>query len=201
MKKHEMNALLGSMLIIGTIALGSAVRASEEGLTGNVNILYGDKFLSDADWNPVETQEEFGIELDIARKDWPAFLTVAYSRSEEKDNSFFTTKGETQSLDFGVKKIWSAVGGFRPFLGTGLSYVRGKATIDDFDNGLFVVQGGSDSGSGLGYWASGGFGFLIGERFNVGARLKWSMSRLDFGDDVTIMGGGLHTGVFAGIHF
>lgn len=41
---------------VGFIAMGIAVQASDSPYTGNVNFFYGDKFMSSADWAPVENQ-------------------------------------------------------------------------------------------------------------------------------------------------
>ncbi len=200
--KQLVNCFVGMLAFASVVTMGEAVQASDSPFTGNVNILYGDKYMSSADWAPIENQEEFGIEVDLAKKEWPIYATFAYSQSKDfESGSFIDAEGKTKAFDLGVKKIWEAAGGFRPFVGTGLTYVRGEAKAINKSVG---AEGTAD-GNGAGYWASGGFGYLIGERFNVGARLKWSSARLKFGygdgTNVDILGGGLHVGIFTGVHF
>lgn len=194
--------VVGVLVFGSAMTLGGPLEASDFPLTGNVNIMFGDKYLSSADWAPVDNQEEVGNQVDLAQKEWPVYANFAYSQSKEYESgSFSDSEGTTHAFDVGVKKIWTAAGGFRPFVGTGLSLVRGEIKTG------INVPGGEETtnGSDVGYWASGGFGYLLGERINVGAQLKWSSARLncDNGDgtNVQIQAGGLHVGIFTGVHF
>lgn len=122
-KRQAVNRFVGMLAFASMITMGVDVQASDSPFTGNVNILYGDKFMSSADWAPVENQEEFGIEVDFAKKEWPVYATFSYSQSKDYELlAFFDAEAKTKAFDLGVKKIWNAANGFRPFVGTGLTY-------------------------------------------------------------------------------
>ena len=165
---------------------------SENDWTGNVNFTLGAKALDKDDWEPVEEQGEFGIHVDFRKQEWPVNIAIAILGSAgEGDIGGVDIDGTTSELRFGVKKIWEPNEIMRPFLGGGLSLMNAEVDI----NGL-----GSDDGSGVGFWLSGGVYWTLNNSFNLGFELGYSQGDVDIAGYDANAGGG-HAALILGYHW
>jgi hypothetical protein len=183
------------MLIIAltmVFSLCSTVFAQESEWTGNVNFFLGGKTLDDEDWEPVEEQAEFGIEVDFAKKTWPVNIAIDLMVSAKEENPLgINIKGETSEFNVGVRKIFDA-GIMHPFIGGGISFISAELSIF----GLGV------SGNDTGYWVDAGIYWRLTEHFNLGFEVKKSSADVTFSDiSVTADGGGEHFGLLLGYHW
>jgi opacity protein-like surface antigen len=187
------------LVLVLTLLSASVVSAQNE-WTGNVNAFLGRKTLDKSDWEPVEKQGEFGLEVDFRQKDWPISIAIdilgASGKGDVVDPSFGTIdtfKSRTSEFNIGVRKIWEVPAPVRPFIGGGLSLMRAEAEVS-----IPGVGSNTESDTGAGIWIGGGVYFTLGDHFNLGLELKYSTA------DVTIAGvdtnaGGTHFGLLAGI--
>lgn len=130
-----------------------------EAFTGNVNLYYGTKSLSDYDWGDLSSQQGFGANADIGFKSWPFNIAIGYVNSSYDDTLpeeyAYTpdigrggfpvgppdmdltqtvevdTKHETSTseLRLGVKKIWEPTSDMRPFVGFGAAMIQAKSNV------------------------------------------------------------------------
>lgn len=165
--------------------------AQEETWTGNINVFLGAKALDEEDWAPAENQGEFGIQVDFRPRNWVVNLAVDYLVGSGDGNLLGVEfESETSELNIGVRKIWEEFPHVRPFIGGGLSFIRGE----------FSGFGVSDSDSGTGIWFGGGVYWTLVEHFNIGLDLKYSTAEVTlFGVDANAGGG--HFGLLAGYHW
>jgi hypothetical protein len=174
--------------------------AQAQTLTGNVNVVVGQRLLND-DWDPLERQGQLGIDFDIRRQDWPVNLAFGVSRSHDDSRFSFVAPGVSRrvkveadlvQLDLGVKKLYDAHRlPFTPFVGLGLSLLMAELDADVID----------DDDTAFGGWISGGAYITLANHFNLGAQLKWSKTA-----DVSLFGedfntSSFHWGLFAGYHW
>lgn len=159
--------------------------------TGNVNFTLGAKALDEDDWDPVDSQGEFGIHVDFRKQEWPVNIVIALLGSaDEGDIGGYDVEGTTSELRFGVKKIWEPTEVVRPFLGIGLGFI----------NGEFDLEGIDDNDTALGLWINGGVYWTLGKSFNLGFEVGYSQADVDiFGVDVNAGGG--HAGLLLGYHW
>lgn len=160
----------------------------------NFSAFLGQKTLDDNDWEPVESQVEWGLIADLGRKDSVANLVISYLFSTDdstQNGADFT--GDTWELGLGIRKPFHLEAGFAPFIEFGAAYV--DATLE-----RSVISPAESSDSAFGLWGGLGINFAVGERVSVGALLRYTAA------EVTLLGadreaGGLHFGVTAGIGF
>ncbi|MBN1627937.1 MAG: hypothetical protein JW944_15565 [Deltaproteobacteria bacterium] len=128
--------------------------------TGNVNLYYGTKSLSDYDWGDLSSQQGFGANADVGFKSWPFNIAVGYISSgyddtlpEEYTYTPATGPGgfpggppgmnltqtvevdtcydtSTRELRLGVKKIWEPTSNMRPFIGFGAAMIQAKSDVN-----------------------------------------------------------------------
>ena len=113
--------------------------AQDNNWTGNINFLYGIKYLDEDDWEPVEDQDEWGISLDFKMKDWPVSIAIDYLYSDDDTTGVYyvpgygniTAKleGETYEIDFGVRYIAEFSLLVKPFVGGGISYINAEVSV------------------------------------------------------------------------
>ena len=185
--------VLGLSVVFFCVSSGQA-RAAQE-WTGNINFTLGAKALDDDDWEPVEDQGEFGINVDFRQKDWPVNIAVALIGAGAEDTyEGMDVESVTSELRFGVKKIWAPNETMRPFLGGGLALVTGDLELGYLGDKI------SDDDSGLGVWLEGGVYWTIGGAFNLGFEIGYSTAEVTlFGVDVDAGGG--HAGLLLGYHW
>lgn len=195
--------LIAAVLFTWIVGL-SPVFAEQQDWTGNINVFLGAKALDDDDWEPVEEQDELGISLDFRQKGWPFNIVLEYLNSSSDNESVVlcdpsgcldvNAEGETSELNFGIRKIWDTFPTVRPFIGGGLSLIKGELSV------AALGSRASDSDSGIGLWFGGGVYWTLAEHFNLGLEAKVSTA------DVTLFGvesdaGGGHFGLIAGYHW
>jgi len=176
----------------------SAERVAE--WTGNVNIFLGHKRLDNNDWEPVEEQDEIGIEVDFAKKQWPVNIAVDFMSSKDnKTISGVNREGETDEFNFGVRKIFSIEKmDIHPYFGGGLAIISG--VMSTTMSGVTTSVDGRD----LGIWLNVGVYWTLGEHFNLGLDLRRSKADADFnigGTDRNVELGGRHAGMLLGYHW
>jgi len=193
------------------------LESSAKSLTGNLNILYGLKYLSD-DWKPVENQSEIGIMFDIKHKKFPVSLAFDYFFS--KDEASGDISGETSEFDLGIRyyddQLFKRA---RPYFGGGIAYLTAKADnipaiVIEEEKGIPVEKTVtvSDNAGSVGAYINGGLRYTIFKYLNIGIDLRWSSTTVNLSGEYLDTGkaylpgidfevGGLHTLVFLGFHF
>jgi hypothetical protein len=190
MKNHLTILSLSLCLILIT-----SIHVCAADWTGNVNFTLGSKALDKDDWEPIEDQGEFGINVDFRKKEWPVNIAIAIlgSAGEGKMNGI-NVKGTTSELRFGVRKIWEPNEIMRPFLGGGVALL--SAEYEGSSSGVRV----SDDDTGIGLWLNGGIYWTLSHSFNLGFELGYSTG------EVTLYGvdgnaGGGHAALLLGYHW
>ncbi|MBI5406860.1 MAG: outer membrane beta-barrel protein [Nitrospirae bacterium] len=176
--------------------------ASAQGVwTGNINVLLGAKALDKDDWEPADEQGEFGIEIDFREKNWPVNIAIDLlgatgegTALEPFTGMFAKLESTTSEFNVGVRKIWEQYPHVRPFIGGGLSLIRGEGKVSV--SGISVP----DNDTGAGIWLGGGVYWALSEHFNLGLELKSSYAQVTLFDTDVNVGGG-HFGLLAGYHW
>jgi len=190
-----------AVLALVPFLLSASVASAQDQWTGNINVFFGQKNLDKDDWEPVEEQSEFGIEVDFRKKDWPVNIAIDVLVSSDDQSiidPFFgqvDLEGKTKEFNIGIRKIWDEHSSVRPFIGGGLSYIRAEAEAT-----IPGLGSASDSDTGVGIWLGGGVYFTLGEHFNLGVELKYSDADVTL-FDVDAAAGGTHYGLLAGYHW
>ena len=194
----------------GYVPIHEEHRPDESGLTGNINVGAGLKFLEPA-WNDVAgVSDETGFRLatDLRMRKWPinialdftfAFAPEVYQdfRSDDpaKDRGLAKQAIRTYEICAGVRKIFDfRLYSVRPFFGGGLGYVYTKW---DLESDVFE----SHPGSGFpGIWLNGGVYWELDRHFNVGIDWMYSWAKISFFNQ-TLNNGGQHLNMLLGYHF
>jgi hypothetical protein len=184
--------LLVACLIISIPDLGAC-----QPWTYNLNARFGIKELDKSDWEPVDSQIEYGILLDFRQKTWPVNIAVDILHST--DDGIYDTninvEGKTLEMDLGIRKIWG-LKPFKPFIGGGLAFIAAKYEACD-KSGIPI----DDDDTAIGIWINGGLYWTI-KRFNIGIDLRWSRADVTFSEfNVKADAGGIHYGLITGIHW
>lgn len=162
--------------LIGLLALCAVPAASYA--DGNANFIFGIRQFDENDWDPVEDQGVFGVDVDFGEPEWPIGLDIGFhvsSAEEDLVNNFFflgdvDLKVTVSEVSFGVLKTWkTGKGEVRPFLGGGGSVIKLEAEFDstgigndfDEDDTTFALYG------------RGGVYWRIGSRFNIGVDARF----------------------------
>ena len=165
-------------LIVFALALlcvPSAAHAS-----GDLNFVYGSRYLSQSYWSPVDIQETYGATLDLGGAHWPVNVAVGYLESHDTDriaNSPVAVDLDVHIHEFsiGVEKVWQAGPVVRPFVGGGFAFVTAEATVES------VLGTTRDDHDTNGFYFDGGVFFRLGPAFNLGID-----GRILSGTDVTL---------------
>ena len=183
---------LVALVLAGSVV---AVQAGEGGFTGNIDLLVGQKSLKSGDWEPAEKQTAFGIQADGKMSSWPISIAVGYTKTEgdgdDEDGDMFESR--TTELDLGIKYIFEKSETVKPFIGGGVTQIKGEAE--------YPLLGLSTDDTGNGYWVSGGLRWVLAQHLNLGAQVKYASAKADFdtGEDVEL--GGTTLAVLIGYHF
>lgn len=174
---------LASFAVIAIVAGLLSIPQARADATGEVNFFLGQKALSSSDWEPVETQGEFGAVMSFGQKDWPVSIAVdVLVSAAEKDATdpflgSYTFTGTTYEIDFGVRKVWGKKA-TRPYVGAGIGLIGGGAELK---TGFASVDA---DDMGFGFWVDAGIFWRLGSHFNIGLDLRYSDAEvdLDFGN-------------------
>ena len=175
--------VLSALLLVASAALTLAApaRTPAGGWTGDANFIFGQKVLDESDWQPVENQDLFGLEVSWGEKSWPIQIATDLFGSYKED-SFEGITAKTSEFGMGVRKIWGQRH-VHPYLGAGAAIVYGAAELDF--SGIIV----KDSDTSTGAWAGGGVFWRLGSRFNLGLAARYSRSKVTLFDTDMEAGG------------
>jgi len=190
---------------LATMAIGVgmlSIAPAHADATGNVNFFLGQKKLSSSDWEPVDTQGEFGAIMSFGQKEWPIDIAVDVLVSSAKEDAYdsligsYTITGTTYEIDFGVRKVWGKKA-TRPYVAAGLGFIGAGAELDA---GYTSIDA---NDSAFGYWVDAGIFWRLGSHFNIGLDLRYSGADvdLDFGSGAVaqnINAGGFSYGLLLG---
>jgi len=167
------------MIPVALALAESAGALAGEG-SGDVNFILGQKQLNQ-DWEPVESQDQFGVEMSWGKKRWPILIATDLFGSYKEDKNAGIT-GKTSEFGVGLRKIW----GHRhvhPYFGGGAAFIYGGAELDF--SGIMVKV----SDTSVGAWAGGGIFWRLGSRFNLGLAARYSTAKITLFDTDMEAGG------------
>jgi hypothetical protein len=192
--------------------------------TGNLNLLYGYKYTDKADWDPVDTQIEFGVSFDFKRSNWPASIALEMLHSQEKkyvsdsvtELGTYHTNVEAgiNEIALGIRRNITLSHNINVFFGGGVTMIEAEV---DYENESFPGgRGGrgslsvtdqnvesaslSDDDLAYGFWASAGLYTIFAQDLNIGIQARGSKAEVTlFGEDADA--GGLHGLLFIGYHW
>ena len=180
--KHALTA------VVLSAAFFAAGPASAEDMTGNVQFLIGQRYLSDDFWKPLDSPSNFGIEIDFAPSSSSVHVALGVIAATESGTAtvtdpFFgeiTGSIDTSFFEFSAGFLWHPVkrAVVRPYLGAGALTI---SAANDSDFGVF--SGNSDSDRSFGFYGNAGIFFKVGDHFNIGLD-----GRIVRGTKVTIAG-------------
>ena len=154
--------VLASVLLV---SLSAAPRAAD--MTGNVQFLLGQRWLSDS-WGDVKDEPSvFGVEVDFAPVTSP--VHVALSMQLAGDSSTLPgplTSGDVDVgfFEFSAGFLWLPVkkAVVRPYIGGG-ALTMAAATGNDF-----LLFGADEHDQSFGFYGTLGVFFKVGDHFNIG---------------------------------
>ena len=204
-----------SVLCFLLLVPGQAICGQNESdLTGSVSLFFGQKFLDEDYWEPLDKQLEVGVLLfNIGQRSWPVNIAfdILYSwdddRELEVENEGYYTldyDGNTVELNIGARKFWD-IYRIQPFIGGGLAIIRaegeleGTVNVYGYDGAIAKIKV-SDDDTGVGVWAECGARLLITNRFSLGLDLRYSWAEVTLFEEAG-KAGGIHTGVLLGYHW
>jgi len=147
-------ALRALLLAAAFTAAGSAAA-----LEGSANVFVGQKWFSETEWQPIETQPEIGVQLEFGQLRAPIYFAVdvfyAHDDATTTDPGGGETRVEGGSTEYGVgvRKVFRREAMMHPHLGAGASLVAGDLTVttpsertqaDDSDFGFWIDGGAGD---------------------------------------------------------
>lgn len=187
---HWRNIMKKIAFFLCTILLAASAHASEysSNYTGNFNVFFGQKSISDDLWEAYEIDShfEYGILFNLKKENWPISLTADILHSSDKNNSL---EGSTTEFDLGITKHWQT-DSITPYIGGGAAIINAEVELGSY----------SQDETELGVWGKAGAFVTVDDGTNIGFELRYSYAETDFnGTDVEI--GGYHAGVFIGYHW
>ena len=192
-----MRRLLGAAAHSAAIAAwsGPCLAAYE----GSVDLFGGVKSLN-ADWEPADTQNQYGVELAFAperSRVWFALDVLASSGtadSVDPANGPTHVHGSTVEYTIGVRKVWTRHI-VRPQFGAGGAVVT--AHLEKTSNMVSLDR----KNNGVGLWVEAGCTFRIVEHFHLGIDARYSKADVDLGQDfdtLHVNAGGTQLGIVIG---
>lgn len=172
--------------IVGVLAFCTIAQAA-----GHVMLGVGSKMLNKDDWDPIQSQLAFGVNVDYHFGNLPVDFEAGYWMSGKTDGDY---EGSTSEITIGVRK-YMPLGSMQAYGNAGLALASAKVTVDVPFFGSVEVDG-----SGTGFYLGGGAYMPLAEKFMVGLDLRYTMANADFsGTDVKA--GGLKIAVVGGMSF
>ncbi|MBI5895785.1 MAG: hypothetical protein HZB24_07215 [Desulfobacterales bacterium] len=99
----KMVCAFAMVLVLLSIGSGGALAA---GVEGNINMLIGQKYLEEDDWEPVDTQAALGLMFDITPAGSPVAIALDIFATEDSADlydayfdEFYEATGKTQEID------------------------------------------------------------------------------------------------------
>jgi len=189
-------ALRALLLAAAFTAAGSAAA-----LEGSANVFVGQKWFSETEWQPIETQPEIGVQLEFGQLRAPIYFAVdvfyAHDDATTTDPGGGETRVEGGSTEYGVgvRKVFRREAMMHPHLGAGASLVAGDLTVTTPSERTQADD------SDFGFWIDGGVTWRLGGHLNHGVEVRYSRVKLEFGDitqEKKVPGGGFHAGALVG---
>lgn len=168
----------------------------------NVSIFLGQKSLEKEDWEPVESQNEFGVGFEHKGSEWPVSVMVSYFHSKafgyESELPDLEIEGETKEFSVGARKSFSK-DKMRFFIDAGLASISATAAfnIRVVDTATISVL---ESDSGFGTYFGLGADALLSDAFSIGILVGESNAKVTLFDE-SFKAGGTHFGIFAAYYF
>ncbi len=155
---------------------------------GNANFVLGERWMNDkSEWEPWDTQDLLGVNVDFGAAKWPIHLETGIQASTKTETIFATdVTGSVTEVFFGVNKTWDTGSGktMHPYVGGGVSSVTAK----------LEASGTSIDDTSAGFYVHGGIFWRLGSRFNIGFDVRalggtsMSFDGLDFSANSTQAG-------------
>lgn len=169
-----MNSFKLTLALIIPVGLTSPSWAE---LRGRAQLLAGTKTLDNQDWGELDSQDEWGLELDLKQHTWPVWVNAGFLQSRDKISVVQSAsplilkdvEGKTTEFHLGVKKD------FYPIQRLRLS-VSGGPTLIDAQLGQLTTPFQTDSDRGIGYWGTADILIFIGQ---LGLGLSYRFSQAD----------------------
>lgn len=200
--KTESNRLLFTAF---ATAVAMITPATSVHAAANINAFLGAKFLNEDDWEPLETQGEFGVLVDFKPKSWPVSMAIDTLASYAEETATINVpgvgsvteevQGSTGELDIGVRNYWRPQTKMQPYLGGGLAFI--SAALQAKTAKYTYVR---DDGVGVGLWIDGGVSWILGKHFNIGVDARLSGAQVELFDE-NRQAGGFHLGLLLGYHW
>jgi hypothetical protein len=175
---------------------------------GNINLFGGIKSLDENEWDPLDSQQELGLQASFGAASWPVLIAVDFFHGrDEVDDGPLTFTGTSQEVGLGVRKYWTK-GRAHPFVGGGAAWIDAEVETDAPRTapppGPALLpepdpEGGttSESDSAAGIWVGAGVFWRLGAHVNLGLGARFSSANVEIlGDE--LQAGGLHAGVLLG---
>ncbi len=144
----------------------------DEGMSGNLQFLIGQRYLTDDPWKPIDSPSAFGVEIDFAPSSSPIHVAMSVqvageSGTTKPGQTYFGQTGgiDNRFFEFSAGFLWHPVkhGVVRPFLGAGALLIT---AADNTDFGAFSSDNHSDQS--FGWYGNAGVFFKVGDSFNIG---------------------------------
>ncbi len=134
----------------------------------NLNLILGQKRLSDSSWDPNDNQQVYGLLFDYYRVDQLVGLDAGLMYSTDDSDQGI---GQTTELFLGARKTYTVRDIYHPYVAAGISYLWGTNGADAQPIGLpgLVV---ADQGESGGFYLRGGAYATLAEHVNVGLDLR-----------------------------
>lgn len=164
-----------------------------------INVLgaAGLKYLEGGDWNPVDDHSEFGVLIDVGRKEWPLRLSLDYllsSDSESENGTEFDL--ETSELHIGLRYVIDIPDSmFTIYTGAGVALV--DIELDATTGFVSLAEDESSIGGYIGW----GSYLRWTDNFLTGFDLRFTEARLDLENASNLNAGGWHVLLTAGFRF
>lgn len=147
----------------------------------------------------IDKKYELGLSLDVKKESWPISIafdsSFLYAESETSVNQYNLEENKKVSFIrsdtcLGIKKIFNLTSAIKPFLSSGVYFVRVYGELSDE----------REIAAGVGYWLGAGVFFDLPKNLTCG--FLWKLSKVDLEIfDVQSNVGGNHFSLITGFHF
>ncbi len=205
------------VLLLTVFTLFASAALTNNAYAGSLNLVFGEKSLDKDDWEPLESQSEFGIIYEFSKPEERSVAVVvsllrskdSMTETETFDDSVidFTTTAETTELGIGARKYFTE-NRARPFVEGGLAYVLADVSVEGTvvstspGTTVFPVIIEESIDPAVGFWFGIGLDVKVGEAWSVGLLGRLTNANGTFsneGEEIKI--GGTHLAVFTAYHF
>lgn len=169
-------------------------------VAGDLNVRVGQMWLDDSEWSPVESQRQWGAEIDFTKStNWAgAVIGFSYSKEDGTTSGSNTLSVDSRwvEVDVGARKIfYNVMPRVRPFAGLGAAIFSADVEITSP-----TAEANSDEAVGFGGYGEVGAYIDVYGPFHLGGLLRYSKGRINlFGS--TKDPGGLTICAMLGIHW